>query len=310
MQLVSSRTLLRAALLVGVGLGLAVALLHGVRRWPRPAGTTEAQLRETAGAIRPDVSDLVQLRPVQDVDAPPTVVPDAALRARPDQLSEADVASLLAFLRNPGLPADWNWERLRAGKNNAMDLLESASPAPPAWLETLIQMARDARHDLIVREYAVQHIASWYKRAPQRAEVVGALLDLADGPEPGLAATALVGLCHLAEAAPAIPPAAIRRRALAWTAPEAAPLAQMTAFQVCARLGAGEARIPVETAARRAGPLSLRVSAISALGTLGAISSRETLLGLAADSQPEIRKAAAAALLSLDERLRTLSRGT
>ncbi len=196
------------------------------------------------------------------------------IRALGDSLSSRQVERLVAFVRAPtpeGLGAP---RALHAEKNEILNLLRRQTAHLEALRDQLLALSRDADADPVIRDYALQHLASLAldRDAAEDRRDFEAHVDILDGENPALAATAMI---HLLVAQQRDRLEAVSRAQLATAArrmaadPDAPASSRATALQVVARLGLDDqAPLARELAEDPAQPIPLRIAAIAALGDL------------------------------------------
>ncbi len=238
-------------------------------------------------------------------------------------LASEEVGALYDFLREPGL-ADGLIAPFSHGlKDAVMITLENQQPSLADWPEFLIGLYQNHALHPVVRDYALQHLRTWYWRNAER----GAHAEMRDAVErippeaqrepardafwqalaetdSSIAGTALLALRELSSLDPAVEAEAVREAALRLAAGSRhGPLARITALQVCARMGVAEALPLAEKLARESEHLPLRIAAIAALGQLGGAPEVTILENLAATSPQNLQPALGAAITSLRARL-------
>jgi hypothetical protein len=191
---------------------------------------------------------------------------------------------------NPG----WHWL-----VNEVMTALSHQNAPLPGLTDCLVRLANDSGRDMVIRDYALQHMVDWlqpiaqgepYETNPaKRQTMVGCLLRAAQEERQSFSGTAVLGL-HLAlqlaelrakpiDGEPAqswrpeipIDSERLQKDALRLVqSPSSCDHARISAFQVCAQRGFADA-LPI--ARKFAGdtqqPNTTRLSAIAALGALG-----------------------------------------
>lgn len=240
----------------------------------------------------------------------------AVIRSLPDDLSAAEVDRLIPLLKarrtSPKIPRGYTL----ALQNDLLLALRRQKSPPPHLPEILVEILRDRTFDVGLRDYAVQHLASWYEEitlpsgpAAQtqeaRRELVAIFIEALGEVDTSIAGTALLSLHRLAAADPAIPlpPAFVLETAVRFvTDPAVGDLSRITAIQICAERGQSEVLPAVAGLAGSRASLPLRLSALSALGALGKPEHREILASLAAGPPSTLARAAAAALHRFDAR--------
>lgn len=234
----------------------------------------------------------------------------AAIHLLSTNLSTADQELLRTFLLQHD-PADASTFG-QGYKNELLDVLCALDP-PPAWLaDTLVQMYHDRSQDEVIRDYAVQHLAALYEQMlaldlndPQSRQVIhDALWEAVGETDDSIAGTALLGLVTLAKESPEQFDRAEIGRAALRTAGDAntGELARITAFQVCAQLEVADAVPVLVETIRGGGPVTLRISAIGALGTLGNASAKPLLTELLDGREQRFRLPAQGALDQIIQR--------
>ena len=159
------------ALLLAV-VGVVVALRN--RRQPAPppevsVAQTPAEVRVKAVECKPEPMDHEVVEASSAVaivcgadatTADRYEVRNGALRsiARRRDLSEKDVAALVAYLRSKDNAM--RVERVAALKNDVMNSLRNQEPPPKGLTEALIAMFRSGKHPPAVLDYCIQHLGA------------------------------------------------------------------------------------------------------------------------------------------------------
>ncbi len=198
-------------------------------------------------------------------------------------------------------------------KNDLMDALLQQEPLPPGLEEMLAQVYRDRDQHVVLRDYAVQHLATLH----EQLEALSAAADAQAGQrriqqvlwealaetDSSIAGTALLGLSRLADAHREIYREKVGAAALQLaTAGNASDVTQMTAMQVCARLGV-RAALPLLVETAQTGNVAVKISAIGALGALGTPAELDLLERIVAGQDEHLKPAAAGALQRIRKRL-------
>jgi hypothetical protein len=209
-------------------------------------------------------------------------------------------------------------------KNDVILALKSQEPAPGELPGVLLSMFYDQAQDPVIRNYALQHLATWFERAAEKAQVLDALWAGTMDPDASIQGTGLIGLSRLVQGStPSQTPSAVRAgfgplsasggagvdtsrltelaSALA-TDPAANDLARLTALQVCAELGIKDVLPAAVSLAQGAASTPLRMSAVAAVGALGGPDQASVLNRLLTAQDPRIQTAARAALRRLETR--------
>lgn len=245
------------------------------------------------------------------------------LKSLGSKLNTEESAALYDFLSEPGLVDGLIAPFSHGLKDAVMIALENQQPSLADWPEFLIGLYQDHTLHPVVRDYALQHLRTWYWRNAER----GAHAERRDAVErvppeaqrepardvfwqalaetdSSIAGTALLALQELSSLDPAVEAEAVREAALRLAAGSRhGPLARITALQVCARMGVAEALPLAEHLTRESEHLPLRIAAIAALGQLGGAPEVAILENLAATSPQNLQPALGAALTSLRARL-------
>ena len=254
------------------------------------------------------------LAPSARQPAPPTT-PAATFAERvkrvhelPRNLSGQDIQAFLAYLAVPAasVPADRpgeNWLR-----NEMMDKLVETPALPSGLVRVLVSIYQDPAQDVVMRDYAVQHMGPVYARAsaPEQAVLQTTLWQAAEETASSVAGTALLVLSDLAPDYREFERSKLEEVALRLAGDDhCGELSRITALQVCGRLGLKEASPVMLQLARSAGSVPLQISAIAALGDVGNEEARACLRQLAQQPEPRLEPALETALRKLNERLGT-----
>jgi hypothetical protein len=226
----------------------------------------------------------------------------------PRNLSGQDIQAFLAYLAVPAasVPADRsreNWLR-----NEMMDKLVETPALPSGLVQVLVSIYQDPAQDVVMRDYAVQHMGPVYARAgaPEQAVLQTALWQAAEETASSVAGTALLVLSDLAPDYREFERGKLEKVALRLAGDDhCGELSRITALQVCGRLGLKEASPVMLQLARTAGSVPLQIAAIAALGDVGNEEARACLRQLAQQPEPRLEPALETALRKLNERLGT-----
>jgi hypothetical protein len=230
-------------------------------------------------------------------------------------LSPADQQALYAFLleRNP-LDAQQEGQVL---KNRVMDALCELNPPPAQLGDLLIQMYRDVSQDAVLRDYAIQHLAAYYEQLDQAAgmdpqakhdeetKVQSILWEALSEVGSSISGTALLALTRLSEGRPEFDRNQIGATALQLAKEAVAgELTRITALEVCARLGVGDALPLLALAAQAGETMPVRIAAVGALGVLGGSDQTALLNELANSPEERLKVPALQALKQISKRER------
>ncbi len=196
-------------------------------------------------------------------------------------------------------------------KNDLMNALLQQEPLPAGLEEMLAQVFRDQNQHVVLRDYAVQYLTALHEQldAPSMADALATqtqiqqlLWEALAETDSSIAGTALLGLSRLADVHQEIDREKVAAAALQLAgAGSTSDLTQMTAMQVCARLGV-QAALPLLVEAAQTGSTALRISAIGALGALGTPAELDLLERTIKGQDEHTKPAAEASLQRLRKR--------
>jgi hypothetical protein len=234
-----------------------------------------------------------------------------AVKALARKLRPEEITALFAFASaRPAPGADRGpLDSDAALKNDVLNALRFQPHSPAGLTGLLIGIYRDREQDIVMRDYAVQHLVSLYEQLPgsriaekkQIQQVLQAALAETDS---SIAGTALLGMHNLSTGHPEFDTPELTEAALNLARDDTArELVRITALQVCAGRGIKDA-LPAALALANAAPtIPVQISAIAALGTLGTAEHRALLEELAESPEARLRPAAQTALNRLQARL-------
>lgn len=216
------------------------------------------------------------------------------------------------FLLQPGLLDQEAGEQ--AFKNQLMDRLCELNPLPEGLDKVLIEVCENKNQDVVLRDYAVQHLAAYYQQldvtgqtdTKLQQKVQDGLWQALSETDNSIAGTALLALMRLADEGrqefdgKRIQSAAVR---LAGET-EASELTRSAAMQVSTRLGAKEVLPVLLKTAAQGETLPLRISAIGALGTLGSPEATSFLNSIASGTEERLKIPARLALRNIELKTR------
>lgn len=228
-----------------------------------------------------------------------------AIRALGTSLGDNEILALYKFLRSRGPENQPARKQENALKNDVMDTLLAQEEPPPGLTDLFIQLYQDKSQDVVIRDYAVQHLGAWYERAPKTDKpVIRQVFNAAqDESDSSIAGTALLALYDLSVSNPDIDRSQIAAAALYLANDRfCGELTRITALQVCARFGTAEV-VPVALhLAETADSIPLRISALAVLGDTGDQAVRAVLERFANEENPRLQLAAQSALQRLNKR--------
>jgi hypothetical protein len=246
----------------------------------------------------------------------------AAIETIAGKLDDADREALYAFLRHKSGQDDVQLEQVV--KNRLMDVLCALNPPPPGLLDLLTQIHHDPDQNVVLRDYAVQHVAAFYQQMeiatdvdPQDksnglAAARKILWDALTETNSSIAGTALLGLTRLARENPeAFDPRQIAGVAEQMAGPATSgELTRITAIQVCAQLNVQDALPVIQAAVQNGQTMTVRISAIGALGSLGGAEVIPLLNSVLQGTEERLKLPAQHALNQIENRLQTQAKSS
>ena len=231
-----------------------------------------------------------------------------AVQEMGDNLGPSEIDALYCFLKSHPGSREKNVAGLRTLKNNLINALKNQIRPPAGLTATLIDLFHDRAQDFVIRDYAVQHLTTWYSRgaadSQDAKERIQTTLKEAVRENTSIAGTALLGMHRLSSADRSFKGTEIDGSALGMARASDTPLAaRITALQICAERGLAQALPEIERFAAARGQTALQISAIAALGKLGNVSDALLLKRLESEGDAALRPAIAAALRQLPRTL-------
>lgn len=235
--------------------------------------------------------------------ASPYAIRAMHLDALGPDLDAGQIGRLCGFLLDRARVPNVLDGQLRALKNDVMGLLLGQAHPAQEFADTLASLIADRGCDPVLRDYAVQHIASWCETRREGREgsrlmgILWAALDEKDGT---IAGTALLGLGRM-RACGLLAEADCERLktevARLCGDGESSPASLSSALQVAADLDLGEiGPRALALAGDEATGRPLRCSAIAALGRIGGAGSESVLKRIAGGPDVRLSEAAREAL--------------
>ena len=192
-----------------------------------------------------------------------------AVNALSNSLKPNEYRALFAYLQDNTPAFDpLELKHIHVLKNNLMDILLAQKTPLSGMEDMLASIAHDNAQDVVIRDYAIQHLITWYPESSKKNDIEHLLWDMT-GHAFGYAGTALIGLYRLSQTTPHMDVARIGRHALAVASDTNAHTAlRISALQICG-LTQEEAIKPLaRTIAAAHTNIALRRSAIATLGQL------------------------------------------
>jgi hypothetical protein len=306
-----------------------VAVVIGLRFYHQPRshqdGSVAAVPAATPAASRLPAAPLAKSAPVSMSAAPAVVsewlkpvltpVPGRSfadrvkiLRARTANLTDDEIKALYSYLLAPANSSDESRSGENWLRNVMLDRLTQQPELPAGLPVVLMSIYQDPQQDVVIRDYAIQHINPAYDRAntDDKAALNQTLWQAAGETDSSIAGTALLALNDLAQGNPELDQNQIAQTALKLAGNDSCgELVRITAVQLCGQMGVSQAAELIQQLARQAGSIPLRISAIAALGSLGDQDTETFLQEIAAGNEDRLKPAAETALKRLKQRLGT-----
>jgi HEAT repeat protein len=186
-----------------------------------------------------------------------------------------------------------------------MDKLTAQAALPADVAQVLVAIYQDPAQDVVMRDYAVQHLNPAYVQAglEQRTILQQALWSAVTETDSSIAGTALLALQNLAQDHKEIDPDTLGEAALNLAGDgRCGELSRITAVQVCGRMGLNQAAPLLLQLAQTAESVPLQIASIAALGDVGDEAARNNLRQLASQADPRLRPALETALKKMNKR--------
>jgi len=287
-----------------------------------PGGCMLAQLKAATAenlALTPLIKEKVLVRPVPGEVSPRLAVifgrngesfpqREQAIASLTQPLTEEEVGAAYAFLQTTAAAYAGPAGAEHVLKNNLINFIGRLTPPPADWLKELCALYHDRNQDGATRDYALQHITDYtqYESGPLAADrpAARAVLWEAVREKGSLAGTALLGLNRVSKVDAEIDGERVSAVALQMaTSSGTDELSRITAVQICAQRQLAGVLPTAVKLAQTGDDITLRASAIAALGDLGGQTERKLLLVLKNQDAPALRAAVAGALRRMDHRL-------
>jgi hypothetical protein len=235
----------------------------------------------------------------------------ADTKVRGKTLAANECSALLEFLREAKIRGPY--QRMAAVKNEVMVILHGQPNLPDPWDRLLATLYADAAQPVEIRDYALQHLFTWYEeihytppnsvRSEQLVRMEKVFCQGTQEIDSEIAGTALLGLHRLSQQAMVADRTRIITSSLAVAGDSGAnAMSRSTALQICAPAGASGVLPTARKLAQETDSIALRCAAIAALGELGGVPELELLRGL--PSKPDCDAAVRAATRKLTFKLR------
>jgi hypothetical protein len=304
--------LLGAVMAGGIGLWLYhqahLSRHQTAETYPTNASTVSSSPL-TSGAPRPSpvppANVPESIRPIMDSFATFTERVKA-VHALNAELTAEEAQAFHAYLLMPAQSGPETRQEENWLRNVMMDKLAEQPNAPTNFARVLVSIFQDKEQDVVMRDYAVQHMTPIYERttAEEKTLLRQTLWQAVEETGSSIAGTALLALGDLAQDQPEIEKNKLAEAALKMAGDQqCGELSRVTAVQVCGRMGMSEAAPVALELAQNAGSIPLQIAAIAALGDMGDQQARAYLQQINADSEPRLKPAIETALKKMNKRL-------
>jgi hypothetical protein len=189
-------------------------------------------------------------------------------------LAESEVAVLYRYLLDPADEPGLQPGQSYALKNDILNALRDQTLPPPELTRLLVSLYGSTNQPVVLRDYALQHIAPWYARAgaSERAELIATLEAASRERAQGYAGTALIALVRVQQENATACASSLTNQIIEILHDSAANLcARITAVQLCGRLNlTSTSPYLLGLAANRRQPPTIRLAASASLAGLAA----------------------------------------
>ena len=135
------------------------------------------------------------VRPLFSGDACSFQQKQKAVNSLGSKLPPEEVKALYRFVMNKE-----NSELANALKNDCLNILRKQEEPPKDLADVLVAISRDGNSDIVIRDYSIQHLRAWYKRAENdRTFIREALYETLKDRNSQFSGTALLAVCDLLE---------------------------------------------------------------------------------------------------------------
>jgi hypothetical protein len=227
-----------------------------------------------------------------------------ALQGLGKNLSSEERTSLYAFLESVDQPESLSNDELYALKNDLITVLRNQNQKPAGLSDVLVSLYRNPKQDVVIRDYAIQHLSSYYSIAQNKPQIQQAMWDALKENKTSIAGTALLALNRLAPEHPEIDSKLLGSEILRMAQDSKADESPRTsAIALCAQLKLKEALPTALELAQGQHSVPLRAASIASIGDLGNADQIEFLKQVAVGPDNSVRVAAQAALSRLQKRI-------
>lgn len=229
-----------------------------------------------------------------------------SIHALPADLTAKEIQAFYVYLLAPAQSSAQDRQQENWLRNDMMDKLVEGRELPAGLAGVLVSIYQDPAQDIVMRDYAIQHMNPAYERASsdEKAILQQTLWQAVEQTESSIAGTALLALRDLAQDHSEFDPNKLGEVALKLAGDDrTGELSRITALQICGRMGINQAAPLMLQLAQKTGSVPLKIAAIAALGDVGNDEARHYLRQLAVKSEPRLLPALETALKKMNGRL-------
>lgn len=193
------------------------------------------------------------------------------LREMRDNLSSGETEALASFLELGQLPQGMPVGRYRWLVDEMMTTLRNSGDVYVDVTELLTSVYKNKNQDVVVRDYALQHLGHYREKSHDSTVIEKTLLNATRAKEGSLAGTALLALARTSDEKSYAPTLELEKRALSIASNvEMSLSSRVTALQIAAKNGlAGVDKLVVEIAQNEHQPDMLRIAALGIIRQKG-----------------------------------------
>jgi len=219
-----------------------------------------------------------------------------AARNLSSQLNRGSLNMLFSFLDRYNSEDPMPPGKLNALKNDVANAISAQANSAQVFSEHLIAMHNDPEHDPVWRDYCIQFLADCYRQEERQSvrKKIEETLWKAASRDWSIAGTALITLTRLGES---IDQSKVAEKAFQTASDnEAGTAARITALQICANADYQKVLPLARTIVQSDAEVTLRISALGAIGILGNSSDLATLKKYTKSSDSRLQYAGRAAI--------------
>jgi hypothetical protein len=213
-------------------------------------------------------------------------------------LSESELEPLYQLIGQHNPPKGMHPQDFYAIKDAVMALLKEQKRTPLKLTSTLVALYRDHAQDEVTRNYAVQHLSTWYEQAGEKEDIGQLLWESLAEKQTSIAGTSLLALERLQREDASIDSNRLESETLQMLLDSnTTESSRIAAIQLCGKLNLDQEALPTLLEIAKTGKtISLRTAAIGSLGLLANDASVPYLQEMSRSSDERLRVAAQEAL--------------